>query len=270
MRYISELRFGLPMTYKTGSVVGSYPKPMLVLLFDRHGLEIFDKPMQALAPANLAKFCAQPAADIPPVTYIDFSVFKKADLDFRSIGFGPVPDSTGAEAIGDTINALRKMGSKIPFKTVVLDSLTEMCNVLHEHVGKIGGEKYISDARKWAGAVGGMSKNILDRFHLLQAHTVCIAHSEKMTNESGAVIGEEPMMYSKLREYLQAMFSQVIYQQHDGKNATVRVKPFGYVRGLGCKWPHHEKEVLPASFTGIYGSYNFGEENPPAEETKQQ
>ena len=57
MKYIREGRMGPPFSFKTGAVVGTYPKPMLVFLFDEEGLSVIPSRNVPSVPGNIPLDC---------------------------------------------------------------------------------------------------------------------------------------------------------------------------------------------------------------------
>src|SRR6266576_6273881 len=71
-KYIREGRMGPPFSYKTGAVVETYPKPMLVLEFDPSGLDVVKQPIERIEYTKLSEYCKKEQSALPPVLAIEF------------------------------------------------------------------------------------------------------------------------------------------------------------------------------------------------------
>ena len=85
MKYIREGRFGQSKQWKTGAVVGTYPRPLLAVSLDEGGLDVVTTPAPLYIKTNeLFKECQRPVADLSPITAIDLcdASSKTLGLDF--------------------------------------------------------------------------------------------------------------------------------------------------------------------------------------------
>lgn len=246
MKLIREGRFGPPKAYKTGSVVSSYPRPLLVLLFDSEGLDVIKEPITFIDTKDVATFCAKQPAELPPICAIDFT---KQPREFKE-EFGPAATSKPFSILVDVGNTIVK---KCPWKTIVVDSLTGLGDLTLNHYA-IKHSSMLADPRKWAGAVGGMVKHVIQTITCIQSHCVFIMHSTLEKNEITGEVFIHPMLYSKLRDYIGAFLSQFFYQavDTDGK-VKVFTKSFGLVKGIGARWPSPLPDKVGPLFSDIYG-----------------
>src|ERR1039458_9282176 len=154
MKNIRELRMGPPKTYKTGSVVETYPKPMLVFQGDEGGLDVVRQPISWCLSAtdttnDLEKlWCTIPRESLPSILAVQFNNKPSRSLDDLWKPAGDVKTFTN---FNKTANAL--FLKSCPWKTVVFDPVTViqdlvLCSFAGTNPAKM------EDARQWAGAVG--------------------------------------------------------------------------------------------------------------------
>ncbi len=242
MKLIREGRFGPPKSFKTGAVVGTYPQPLLCLEYDHDGLSIIRDPVTMVTPEKLMIDLID---KIPPIgiTGVDMTNLNKAVL---SEIYVPRPDTQTFPKTVQVINALVK---SCPFKTIVIDTVTGLSDCIYGHQSAVNASA-LADARKWAGNIGMKVKQVIDTTCQINANVVVIFHSDTEKNELTGEIRELPMVYSKLREFLGAMFSQFFYATPDFK---VKTKAFQNVKGIGCRWPMNLPDTCGPLFNDIYG-----------------
>src|SRR5438093_4057320 len=124
MKLIRELRMGPPKTWKTGSVVTSYPKPMLVFEGDEGGLDVVQQSIEWIAPSTdttntLEQYCVVKREELRPITAIQFNVKDIPRLDDL---WKPTGDPKSFVNFNKTVNNLFLKGC--PWKTVVIDPVT--------------------------------------------------------------------------------------------------------------------------------------------------
>jgi hypothetical protein len=253
-RFIREGRFGPPKSFKTGAVVGTYPRPLLVLSFDVGGTDIIREPITFIPHNELNAVCALPSDKISPLSVVDLSSLNNQAL---TSAYQPVPDTTTFPATISCVNALT---NRCPWKTVVIDTVTGLSDCIWGHQSATNAPA-LADPRKWAGNIGMKVKQVIDRTNQIQAHTVFIFHSEVIKDETTSAIGEQPMVYSKLRDCIGGLFSQFFYAFTDVSTkgqpqAWVRTQPFGLIKGIGVRWPADLPNVCGATFQAIYGKSN--------------
>src|SRR5574343_341784 len=122
MKYIREGRFGQSKQWKTGAVVGTYPRPLLAVSLDEGGLDVVTTPTpHYIKTGDLFKECQKPLADLAPITTIDLC---DTSSKLLSLDFAIKPDSSRLQALVDISTVLINLREKLPFRTVVIDPLT--------------------------------------------------------------------------------------------------------------------------------------------------
>jgi hypothetical protein len=250
MKYIREGRFGKPKQYKTGAIVNTYPKPMLVAELEIGGLEIYDKPKEIQWLKVEEVKAIEPKA---VVSAIDLSLCITKELNES---YGPVPDDMAFSETVRLINTLRERSASFPWKTFVIDTATGLSDCIYSHLAKRNAAA-LADPRKWASAVGAKVGQVIRYALSLPCHVVVIMHSETNKDELTGSTDEQPMIYSKLRESIGALFSQFLYAIIENGKPVVHTQPFGLVKGVGCRWPKGLPAVCGADFTSIYGKEDF-------------
>lgn len=248
MKYIREGRFGRSKQWKTGAVVGTYPQPLLAISLDEGGLDVLPNPPMFIKPNDLGKLCAKPANELPPVTAIDLcdASVKQATLDFNV-----KPDSSRLQGLVDISNTLIALKERLPFKTVVVDPLTEVEAAVLGHIAAAQNAA-LADPRKWASMVGQKVKDLILAFTQLPCHVVFIMHSNVDKNELTGVITETPRLYSKYRDIIGANLSQFFYATKVNGKPKVFTTDQGFVQGLGARWPANLPAVCDPDYKSIY------------------
>lgn len=250
MKYIREGRFGQSKQWKTGAVVGTYPRPLLAVSLDEGGLDVVTTPAPRYIKTNeLFKECQRPAAELSPITAIDL-----CDASSKTLGldFAIKPDSSRMQALVDISTTLINLREKIPFRTVVVDPLTEVESAILAHIAAAQNAA-LADPRKWASMVGQKVKDLILAFTQLPCHVVFIMHSNVDKNETTGTISETPRLYSKYRDVIGANLSQFFYATKVGGKPKVYTTDQGFVRGLGARWPSDLPPVCDPTFQAIYG-----------------
>lgn len=268
MKLIRELRMGPTKSFKTGAVVGTYPKPMLVLMYDESGINVI--PSQPIMPPGLiqydlrmsdivtikpnerAQWFAKPMEAQPKVLCIDFtdSNTRQASLDFR-----PVADST---VMTNTINicnelAMMNAGKSLPWKSVVIDPISRMQDGVLSHLAVLNPDS-LKNAMQWAGTVGTKVQTILGVLVSLPCHFVAIFHSQMTKDEKTGMIVEGPLVYgSGTRDKIGGIFSQIFYATTTNNKPVLWTVPQGFVKGIGCQWPLGLAPIIDPDFHAIYG-----------------
>lgn len=261
MKNIRELRMGPPKTFKTGAIVTTYPKPMLVFEGDEGGLDVVpDKiewiPASTATTNPLAEFCETKRADLPLICAVQFN--ERATPSLNDL-FQPTGNTQSFNDFNKTVNNLFLGGC--PWKTVVFDPVTIIQDMVLASFAQSNAKK-MEDARKWAGAVGEKTKRIMATVYTLPCHVVIIMHTAKVTlrdPKTNEVVSEtmEPVIYGKIRDFIGSLPSQFFY--HDmmvvgGKpQASVYTAPDGRVKGIGARWPKLPVKCGP-TFNDIYGA----------------
>lgn len=257
---------GVPFSFKTGAIVGTYPKPMIIALFDEGGLDIIpsrsvleaqrsNKDIVQMdvayedivwaAPADLPTWKAKPESEQPKILAFSFvdKTNNKLQQDFKVVG-----DSSAYTAFYHWTNAL--YGSPtLPWKTGVLDSLSGFQENTLRHYAVFN--PAMADARVWAAQVGDKVKQLLNVWLSLPFHAVVTMHTQMDKNELTGSIVEEPAIYSKLRNSVGKMFSQFYYASKQNGKPVVWTADQAFVRGLGTR--SVLPPICPPDFTSLYG-----------------
>lgn len=264
MKFIREARMGLPKSFKTGAVVGTYPKPMLVLSFDEGGLEVIPSRnvttppgwMQLdiayedivwCTPAEFPSYMNKKPEEWPKVLALRLIPERHVSLDLR-----PTADSSVMTAVVQVVDLLRSRRTTLPFKTVVADSITGFMDVVLSLITQVS-PGALSDARVWAHQIGYKVKQFVGDLCALEAHTVIILHSNVEKNELTGQVTELPSVYSGLRQDLSGYFSQFFYATKKGSKPLIWTQDQMYVKGVGNRWPVGLPAECEPDFKSIYG-----------------
>ncbi len=270
MKYIREARMGLPKSFKTGAIAGTYPKPMLALMFDEGGLDIIPSksnptPPGLIAmnvsaedivwtkPADFPTWLGKPASEQPKILAVNFYGEIKHPVTFDVKQYA---DSSGMQAFVNVMDALYThlgTGKPLPWQTGMLDSLTGLTDVVLCFIAKYNPAS-LADARQWAAQAGIKVKQACAAMNGLPWHSVTILHSTMEKNELTSVVNELPNVYSKLRDELSYMFSQFFYALKDGTGKPIIwTTDKMYVKSLGPRWPVGLPTECQPDFKSIYG-----------------
>lgn len=247
-KLIREIRFGMPKQWKTGAVVSTYPRPLLALVFEEGGLDVVQEPIVYIKPSELAEMLTRSVDKIPPIVAIDFCDESKQVLTGMYAATG---NREGFESVIMVINLLVQ-AKTMPFKTIVLDSITQMSEVILRHIAATQAAA-MADARKWAGNIGLKIAQIMGVLNSVNAHVVYIMHAEMQQNEQTNEISVLPLVHSKLRNKIGALVSQFLYACKEGGKPVVYTTDKGFIKGIGCRWPANLPPVCGATFKDIYG-----------------
>lgn len=262
-KFIREGRMGPPMSYKTGAVVGTYPRPLLHLGGDPHGIDIIPlappKPsaykmevcqqhVTKLTPELFLseKWCEKPRDQLSPITHVNFYNNNSPLSDV----YGPRPDSKNFPSFNLTGNALI---AKCPWRTVVVDPVTQLSEIIYGHLA-IMQPGQMADPRKWAASIGQKVMQTISSFNRIQAHVVFIMHCETKENETTNKVSTTPMIYSKSREAVAGLFAQFLYAEVRNSKPIVLTQPTGYCTGIGMRWPLGLPAECGAHFEDLYGA----------------
>lgn len=266
MKLIRELRIGPPKSYKTGAVVGTYPKPMLVFLWDKDGLDIipsvkqppnqkglidvdiiYSDMVECKNANDLVAYCKLPQDKLPKVLYIPFYKLNKLQMTEE---FNPFATSAAYQDFVNAVNYLATFGC--PWKTYVMDSTTSLCDAMMMSISNTD-KKMLSDARKWSPAVGAKVLQHIGVLNNMSCHTVFIAHSHMEKDETTGAISIVPLGPNRFAEQVGSIVSQYLYATTESGEAKVLTRPKGSVKAIGCRWPSGLPEVCGADFKSIYG-----------------
>lgn len=266
MKLIRECRMGQPKSFKTGAVVGTYPKPMLVLSFDEGGLDIipnrgkestlpgsikFDvtaEDIVTIKPSERAAYFTKPMEQQPKVLCLNMSdpTAKSMDLTYKAIA-----NSAPMGAVVDVLNELGRM-PKLPWRTIVFDPVTEYQNLILSHISQTSSAS-LNDARAWASMIGAKVAQTVGALTSLQCHVVVIIHSQIDKNELTGAIVEQPNIYGRIRDSFGGLFSQFFYSAKLNGKPVIWTTDQGFVRGIGPRWPAGLAPQVEPDFHAIYG-----------------
>lgn len=245
MKYIREGRFGMPKQYKTGAVVETYPKPMLVLSFDEGGLDVVKQPIKYIQPNEIDTALKDTST---PITAIDFCDTNKKTLNATYQATG---NAAGFQSFVECTNKL-VAATQLPFATIVIDPVTGLSEIVLAHIAATQASA-MADARKWAGNIGLKLSQIVGVYTQLNCHVVFIMHAQQMQNELTNEVSIMPLIHSRFKDRIGALLSQFFYATKEGSKAVVYTTDKGYVKGIGARWPQNLPPVCGADFTSIYG-----------------
>lgn len=246
-KFIREGRMGPPKTWKTGAVVSSYPRPMLVLEGDEGGLDVVNEPISWLLTDELSAVL-DPKSTWTPAALTAWKFTPSAS----SIRLTESYDVQGNRApFSDFIKIANLLLARCPFKTIVIDPVTRLSDIILAHLA-VTQASQMADPRKWAFSVGNMVAKIISAFNAIPAHTVYIMHSAVDKNELTGEIRHEPVVYSKVRDLIGGLLSQFFFQNIEAGKAVIYTQPFGPVMGVGARWPHNLPTKIGPLYKDIY------------------
>lgn len=269
-KLIRECRMGKPKCFKTGAVVGTYPKPMLYLGFDRGGVDVIPKKTTVLPndaikpdtfyedivhvkPGALPAYVGKPEAEQPRILAVDYSNTSTADLSVEML---PAKAMKPLQDFVNDYNVLARQvgtGKGLPWKTIVLDSLTGYEDIILSYISSFN-PAAMMDARQWAGQVGGKVRQTILTLTTLPCHVVVLMHSALEQNELSQVIAETPSVFSKgLRSDIAGLFSQFFYATKVNGKPVIWANDKMYVSGVGARWPQGLPADCAPDFNSIYG-----------------
>lgn len=272
MKFIRESRMGPPKSFKTGAIVGTYPKPLLYLGFDRGGLDVVP-PKSVVLPPDYVKFDVRyeeivharademskwlAAPEQPRVLAFDFTVAGVTDLDmlFKPAAMSkPLQDFTSAY---NTVSAHLRAGRPLPWKTVVFDSITGYEDIILNHISSFN-PSAMGDARQWAGQTGAKVRATILSLTSWPCHVACILHTMIDKSELTGMIAELPSVFSAgLRNDINGLFSQVFYATKQNGKPVLWTTDQQLVRGIGPRFPAVIANVVAPDFASIYGKENL-------------
>lgn len=270
MKLIRECRMGAPKCFKTGAVVGSYPKPMLYLGFDRGGIDVIPSKTIALQPGEfvpdtryedivhikpgvLSQWLQKPEAEQPRILAVDYTNATTMDLSVDMLPAKAMKPLQDFVADYNVVSQYIGQKKPLPWKTVVLDSLTGYEDVILSYISSFNPAAMV-DARQWAGQVGGKVRQTILTLTTWPCHVVVLMHSALDQNELTQAIRETPSVFSKgLRNDIAGLFSQFFYATKANGKPVIWVNDKMYVSGIGGRWPLGLPPELPPDFKSIYG-----------------
>ncbi len=265
-KLIREGRFGAPKTFKTGAVIGSYPKPLLLLNCDEEGysviprredkvrddfikLDIVYEDLDIIKADKIAEYCRKKPEDLKPVTVIEVLDLVKKKMMTQA--YQPLANSGPLNDFVLTVNRLVTDGC--PWKTVVLDSITGLNDLILEHVSA-DNPKALADPRKWAPLAGGKVSQCIGVITSLPAHCVFVFHESFRENEATQEIRIAPLVHSQFRDRVGGLLSQWFYAFKQNGRPMIRTNDLGLVKGVGARWPANLPDVCGPTYKDIYGN----------------
>ncbi len=255
MKLIRELRMGQSKSFKTGAVVGSYPKPLLYFGFDHGGVDIipnvktdgFDITYADLDFRKPGSFVCD--APTKRVTVLDYARVCPVTL---ALDYLPTKSQEGMQAFYRDYNQLAGK-AELPYKTIVFDSVTGYTDIILAHLSSFN-PNAMCDARQWAYQAGNKVRQLILSSTCLPAHIVFIMHSAIEKDELTQQIRELPSVYSGLRNDIGGLFSQVFYSAKNAQGKPVIwTNDKMFVKGIGPRWPSGLAQEVSPDFQSIYG-----------------
>lgn len=269
MKLIREARMGLPKSFKTGAVVGTYPKPMLYFGFDRGGVDVI--------PSKAVIASMQPPLLKPNVSYEEIKFIKPGFLNevallpmdkqapvtavqyYEGIPLALTLDAKPTKAVMPFTNFIGDYNllsgrTELPWRTIVIDSLTGFTDIVLNWIAGFN-ESMLLDARQWASCAGGKVRQMCLSATSLPCHVVVLLHMYIDKNEQTSEIRAMPNVYSQaLRDDFFGMFSQCFYslKRMDG-TPIICVSDRYPVAGIGPRWPLGLPQENSPDFQSIYG-----------------
>lgn len=267
MKLIREGRFGKQKQFKTGAVIGSYPKPLLALCLDEGGLDVIPRKGDSIRKDNLPldcvyedihwiknvtelkELCNTPRDKLPKICAYDLFSCRSQPM---SESYKPVANPSGLVEFVDIMKELEAVKDNYPWATNVLDPITGFTEMTHMHIAKVN-QKAMEDARKWASDIGYQVIKTVGAFSRLNAHAVFIMHSTVRENELNKEISEVPMIPSAwARDRIGGMLQQFLYATKENGKPVIKTTDTGIVRGIGVRWPMNLPGTVDPMYKDIY------------------
>jgi len=251
-KLIREGRFGPPKSYKTGAIVNSYPRPMLVLEGDQGGLDVStDPPLWLPQVEDLVEACQ--ASEQPPLSAFSYTPTSLGGTLLDETTFSIPADPEPYRRLAHAVNALTQAfkESPCPWKTVVLDPITAVTEAAYRNLSTYQPDQ-LKDPRKWSPSVALKVKQVIEHLATLPCHFVFIMHARLGRNELTGEINYEPIMYSDFRNLIGAIPSQFFFADIRDGEAVVLTSPEPYVKGVGARWPAGLPSPCGATYQEIY------------------
>ena len=249
IKLIRELRMGPPKCWKTGAVVGTYPRPLLVLNFDQEGLDVITEAITPISVVDFETVCKLPVDKQPPLSVVDFC---DTQVKLMTEVYVPQGATKPFKEFVETVNRLVRVGC--PWKTIVLDSASGLGDAILAHIAATNASS-LASALKWAPMIGGKVHQCMGVMTSIQSHVVFIFHaSTPEKDETTQQVEITPLVASKwARDRVGSLVSQYFYQCIESGKPIIHTRDNGYVRGIGCRWPNGLAPKVGATFKDIYG-----------------
>lgn len=260
---------GAPKAFKTGAVVGTYPKPLLYLGFDRGGIDVIPpkanvlpanyiqpdvryEEIERIKPGAIGALLARP--EQPKVVAVDYTISETMSLSLDMMPGKATKPFNDFVADYNVLASFINIQKRVPFATVVFDSITGYEDMILGHIASVNAAA-MDDARKWASQVGGKVRQTILTMTTWPCHVVVLMHSALDTNEITNAVRETPSVFSKgLRSDISGLFSQFFYATKTMLGVpVVWTSDKMYVSGVGPRWPLGLPQECPPDFKSIYG-----------------
>lgn len=267
MKLIREARMGPPKSFKTGAIVGTYPKPLLYLGFDQGGIDVI--PSKAVVDSML------PNGPLikPNCCYEDIEFVRPGFLEVKAtkpitaiqywdgfplaltLDIKPTPSEM---PINNFLSDFNKIAGSpresFPWKTVCLDGCTGLTDAwLSWMAARNPG--LLAKAWDWVPICVAKVRQACFSLNCLPCHSVVLLHSYLDKNETTGEVSEKPNLYGKeFRDEFFGLFSQCFYSvvAQDGK-PKLWVSTKYPVKGIGPRWPLGLPQEINPDFQSIYG-----------------
>lgn len=269
MKYIREARMGAPKSFKTGAVVGTYPKPLLVFVFDEEGLGVIPssgvvtpagyvkldccyEDIEFIKPSQINEYLLKDPSSLKKVTAVDFcdTIDKQITLTVA-----PVANRDPFDKFATMLNAMVvhcNHGLPLPWRTVVLDPLTRFNDIVYLFVAAIAPDS-LKDLRLSYPLVSGKIQQFVGVITALPAHIVVIMHVQSDRNEKTGEVMETPMFFGNYRQKIQSQFTSFFYATMEGGKPVVHTRNYSYAKGIGATFPVGLPDPCAPDFASIYG-----------------
>jgi hypothetical protein len=250
---IRELRFGKPKTWKTSSVVGSYPEPLLLFNFDPDGFtSVSGRTINLITSEDFraALLNKEFKWNTSQVWIIDYTAKGK-----QRISSDQFKNQTQAP-LQRFITDCNALFDNCPFKTVVLDSTTMLNGTVLEFVCQLNSVK-MPTLPLW-GQILGKLEEIVGCLCSLPCHLVMIAHEDSEKDELTGEISLWPMFTGQMKKKVGMLVNQYLYATTetggDGKTkGVIYTQPRGLMKGIGMRFPQNRPPVCGPRFSDVYG-----------------
>ena len=271
MKYIREGRMGPPFSFKTGAVVGTYPKPMLVFLFDEEGLSVIPSRNVPSVPGNIPLDCVyeditrikpseigdyllkEPPTKITAVDFCD-TIDKQMTTDLV-----PVKNRAPFDSFATMLNKIvthDNQGKPLPWKTIVLDPLTRFNDIAWMFVCAVAPTDFLKDNRTSFPLVSNKIQQFIGVITALHAHVVIIMHVQADKDEKLGSVMETPMFFGSYRQKIHSQFTGMFYAVKENGRPVIRTRNYNYAKGIGARFPADVPDPCQPDFNSIYGKEN--------------
>ena len=255
MNKIRELRFGPAGTWKTSSIVNTYPKPMLVSNWDSGGLDSVTLPKLILSEPDLDSALKNPAF----LWDGEVRVFVRDYTERVAMIGESYLTKTSAIPMQSQIRDFNRLisASPCPIETLVIDGGTRFIESLMSFIMNLNGKD-----RPNMDLYGLLGMKAVELFNnivsSLPCHVVITAHSQTEKDELTGETYILPNMLGSIREKIGGIMSQYLYSTVEmdttGVNrGKVWTQPKGLCKGLKMRWPQDRPAVCNPDFESLYG-----------------